>query len=331
MMRKILLLLCLLSTLCGFGQNIFTSFVENKKISFAIITNDTFHFRNPNLSLLLRDALSKGKVKGSIIEDEKNFSTLTYANKEAIINRVAPNRESKVMDADGNITATVVEAEDPLFSSRYFDEQTNDLLEIQEVLYIESGILKSYVPYVSPKYAVFTSWGQKLGISNSFSTAFNKKRSISSSLKKKAVLIGTTKTIKRLDTVQQQNLLKQLYGQNLLQALWPNLHKKQYEFYKMDSLIKIPFEKINMGLVSNPAVPVYDAEGNLTGTKMYPMDDQPLNLSLITNIQLEQNWYYHAGKNILFNLITELVLYTKKTDENTGAERTAPVLKIILR
>jgi hypothetical protein len=43
------------------------------------------------------------------------------------------------MDAEGNITATVVEAEDPLFSTRYFDEQTSDLVEVQQILYIESG------------------------------------------------------------------------------------------------------------------------------------------------------------------------------------------------
>jgi hypothetical protein len=77
-------------------------------------------------------------------------------------------------------------------------------------------------------------------------------------------------------------MLKQLYGQNLLQAIWPYLHRKQYEFYRMDSSIKIPFEKINMSLVSNPAVPQYNAEGNLTGVNIFPMQTQPLNPSVIT-------------------------------------------------
>ena len=96
-------------------------------------------------------------------------------------------------------------------------------------------------------------------------------------------------------------------------------------------LTKIPFEKINMGLVSNPAVPQYDAEGKVTGVKVFPMDDQPLNLSVITKMELTQKWYYNTGKNILFSTIDELLLYAKKTDEITAAEITVPVLKIMLK
>jgi hypothetical protein len=330
-MKKILPLFFLLYAQAGFSQNTFTKFIENKKVQFAMLANDTFHFSNPDLSSLLRESFNKGKIKVSLLEDDKATGKLTYANKEAVINRIAPNRESKVVDAEGNVTATVVEAEDPLFSTRYFDEQTRDLVEVQQVLYLESGKLRSYIPYISPKYAVFTSWGQKLGISNAFSTGFNKSRSLSSSVKKKAGLAGITRTMLRLDTVLQQNMLKQLYGQNLLQALWPHLHKKQYDIYRMDSAMKIPFEKINMSLVQNLRVPVYDAEGNVTGSKKISMDDQPLNPAMISSVQIVQSWYYHARKNLLFNEITELVLYAKKSPQEAGVEITAPILKIMLK
>jgi hypothetical protein len=280
---------------------------------------------------LLRDGFDKGKISVSIPDDDKAAGKVTYSSKEAILNRLAPNRESRVVDADGNVTSMVVEAGSPLFSSRYFDEQTKDLVETAQILYIESGVLKSYVPYISPKYAVFTSWGQKLGISNSFTTGFNKDRSISSAIRKKAVFMGTTTTGIRLDTISQETMLKQLYGQNIVQALWLHLDTKRYEFYRLDSMIKIPFEKINIGLVQNLSVPVYDAEGNVTGSKKIFMDDQPLNPSMMSSVQIVQNWYYHAERNLVFNKITELVLYAKKSPGEAGVEIAAPILKIMLK
>src|SRR6187397_1374794 len=102
-MKKILSSFFILYCQFSFSQNPFTKFVESKKVQFAIVTNDTFHFSNPNLSFLFRDSFNKGKIKAGIIPEGENISKIIYSSKEAIINRIAPNRESKVMDAEGNI------------------------------------------------------------------------------------------------------------------------------------------------------------------------------------------------------------------------------------
>ncbi len=331
MMRPLFLLLCLIFTRDCFSQDIYTKFVESRKIQFATRISDTFHFADPNLSLLLREQLGKGNIKAALPTEEKTNNKIKYARAEEIRARIAPNKEIKVIDGDGNVTATVVEAEDPLLASRYFDEQTRDMLEVPQVFYIESGKMKSYIPYFSVKNAVSTSWGQKLGISNAFHTGFNKDRSLSSSVKKKARLVAGTKTMIRLDTPQSQTQLKQLSGQNFLQALWPHLHKKQFEIYRVDSMIKIPFDKLHMGLISKISVPVYDADGNITGNKLFSMDDQPLDPETLREMELVQTWYYSDRKNILFSTLNELVLYAERKDEKTGSQVMAPILKIMLK
>lgn len=296
-------------------------------MQWAADINDTFHFANPNLSLVLRNRFNAGAIKVSSIEDDKNISKINYITKDAVINKIAPNKERKIEEEARTITAS----EDPLFSPYYFDEQTNDLLEIQQIIYIQSGRLKSYIPWVAPKYAVYTSWGQKLGMANAFNTTFNKQRHKSSSLKKKVQLLGSTKKMIRLDT--NQNMLKQLYAQNLLQALWPHLHKKQYQIYGADSAIKISFEKINKTLLDTQQIniPVYDEEGNLTANKILTQQDQPLDLSSVTGVEIIQHWFYNAKKNIVLNTIEQLVLYAHKWNNGRQDRLASPILKIMLQ
>ncbi len=330
MKTRLFLLLCCLLTRDCFSQDIFVKFVESRKIQFATQLPDTFHFGDPNLSLLIRQRLSRENIKAVLPTEEKTGNKIKYARPEEIRARIAPNKEVKVIDEDGNVTATVVESEDPLFAARYFDEQTRDMVEIPQVIYIESGKLRSYIPYFSTKYAVSTSWGQKLGISNAFNTGYNKNRKLSSRVKRRSKLLAGTKTLVRLDTVQSQNLLKQLYGQNLLQALWPHFHKKQFEIYRMDSMIKIPFEKLNMGLVSQINVPVYSEDGTLEGSTKFPVETLPLLPAAVGEMQVVQNWFYNERKNILFSNITELLLFPA-SNFSQSVPQGKPVLKILLK
>lgn len=329
-MRQTLLLLSLLFSVEGFCQDRFTKFVQQKQIVFATQITDTIHFSDPNVSLLLRQHLSAGKIR-SIIPSEEKIQVLKYAGPDEVRMRIAPNQVVKLVDGEGNETGTVVDPTDPLLHSRYFDEQTQDLLEVPQILYVECGRLKSHIPYVSTKYAVIPSWGQKLGISNAFHTAINTDRRLSSRTIKKATALGNSKTIIRLDTVNSNTLLlKVLYGQNLLEALWPSLHKKDYLFSRMDTQQAIPFKKLHMGLLSGMAVPVYDADGRVSATKS-PMDAQPLLPTAFNEMQLSQSWFYNEKKNVFFTRITEVTLYAPDANNAPGIRVNKAVLKILLK
>lgn len=256
---------------------------------------------------------------------------IKYATTDEIRDRIAPNKAIKVIDSAGTETATVIDATDPLLDSRYFDEQTNDMLEVPQIVYVESGRVKSYVPFFSAKYAVFTSWGQKLGVSNAFNTGFNTDMDISIRAERKSAIVGHTSTTIRLDTLDSNKPLKQLYGQNLLQALWPHLRDKRYDIYRMDSMLLTPFNKLHKGLISQLSVPVYDADGGIQGHTKFAMETLPLLATDFNEMQLTQTWYYNEQKNILFSRITELVLYAPAENYAPGTRLNKPMLKILLK
>lgn len=307
-----------------FAQSLFTKFVEDKKIQWAAASADTFHFIQPDLSLILRERFDKGEIKVALLENIEGLNKITYSSKESILNRIAPNREKPVTGENGNIISTVREADNPLVSSKYFDERSRNLLEIQQVFYIEDGLLKNITNAVSPKYSVKTSWGETLGISNAFTTSFNDKRTIKRSVKRKAILLGTTNTFCLLKNAPFK-MLKQLYEQNILDALWPQLGKKGYEITRIDSSKKISVKDINISLLGNTEtinVPVYDANGNIQNTlAALPL----LTPASFTAIGITQQWYYSKEKNIVFCSISSLTLYALKDAIET------PVVKINLK
>jgi hypothetical protein len=314
------------------AQDQYTKFVEKPSVTWAADISDTFHFSNPNLSLLLRERLNKAEIKAGIIESEAGASVKKETALEAILDRVAPNRVKQIINADGNIISIIKEAENPLLSSFYFDRQTSDMVEMKQVLYVQSGKLKTYIPFVSPKYSVYTSWGQKLGIANAFSTAFTTKRSFSKQVRKKAISLGSSVTKINLEQPAPINMLKQLYGQNLLQALWPGLKKNYYSVYRTDSSIQISFSKINESLI-NPALltmPLFETSEN-TGRQTINLELPMLTPASFSSIELVQDWYYHTKSNRVYSSITQLTLQAYKWTNNKKNDKETPVLKILLK
>ncbi|MBC7867685.1 MAG: hypothetical protein H7X88_09130 [Gloeobacteraceae cyanobacterium ES-bin-316] len=315
-----------------FCQDTFIKFVSKSSVQWAAQATDTFHFKTPNLSLLLRERFNKGDIKVGITEPAALGKVEYVPSKEAILERIAPNRVKQIVDEEGNITGTAIDAENPLFSTTYFDSLVNDLVEIPQVMYIESGKLKTYTAWVSPKYAVFTSWGQRLGISNAFSTAFNTSRSFSSKQFKNSILLGRSAAQLKLDSTGQLQMIKQLYAQNLLQALWPWLHTKHYQIIRLDSAVTIPFEKLNMSLLNNQIlnIPKYDEEGNISN-RTVNLSAQPLDPSAFTKLEIVQDWFYYEKGNKVFSRIQHLVLYAYKYKNNQVEAQATPVLKIMLK
>jgi len=331
-MKKFVFIFLLVYSQTLLSQDKYSRFIEKSTVVWAADFTDTFHFSNPNLSYLLRERLTKGEIKASIIENEFEKTVKNNVSADDIINRVAPNREKQITDDAGNIISTIKETENPLLSSHYFDSQTNNILELHQILYLQSGILKSYIPWVSPKYSVYTSWGEKLGIANAFSTGFKESRCIKKPIRKKAILLSSTSTTIILDTAVKMKMIKQLYANNLLQALWPYLAKKNYQIYLADSSIQIPVSKMTESLI-NPGViqiPVYDSEGNISSQKI-TLQDHLLTPASFTSIELMQDWFYHAKSNTAFNKITHIILRAPKWNNGKKDDKESDILKIMLQ
>jgi hypothetical protein len=315
------------------AQNKYTSFIEKSSVTWATDATDTARFESPNLSLLLRQQLAKEKIKVAVVEPGSSSATeIRFVKKADIIQIIAPNRVAQVVDSNGNNAGTVIEAEDPLLSSRYFDEETTSKVEVAQILYVESGKLKSYVPWVSTKYTITTSWGERLGIANAFSTAFSTSRTDSRRTKRKSTNLGSGTMTLMMDSTSASRSLKQLYGQNLVQALWPHLGSKNYGLQLPGAKVPIQFSKINQTLIeeSPVAVPVYDEEGNVTSGGVILQESQPLNLSQITRIDLVQDWYYHARTNRVFSTTRQIILYAVRSKGGVSSGTSAPILSILV-
>lgn len=326
---KILLfyLLCLVTT-CTYGQNDYTNFIACKKITWAADATDTLRFSDFNLSLYLREKLVAKKIKVSLPVDEFQLKHSVNADVGQIRQKVAPNRVAQMIDGEGNNTGEVMEADDPLFSEKYFDSLTNDILEANEILYIRNGRLLTYTPWLSVKYNVYTSWGEKLGIANAFNTAFKSSTKIRSSLKRKAIHVGQSKKRWTL-TSGNIKMLKQLYEQNILEALWPHLNEKYYSFYDVENSARIDFKNINSSIINSQEirVPVYDSLGN-AGVQIVPFP--PLSLLDFIEVEITQNWFFNKKKNQAYSKITNIVFYAKKWHNGVQDKLASPALNIVV-
>lgn len=303
----LLLLICFSVNLSA--QNKFTRFVEGKRITWATEFTDTLHFSNPNLSELLRTQFYEGKIKAALVENSQTMQPVIFQSLPEVLQRMRPNAE-----IENN------SLRDSLFSSSAFDERTRDMVEVRDIIYLEKGKLRSQVYTVSPKYLVQTSWGMVLGVSNLFTTAFNDKRSPSKSVLKKAMPVGGSSRRIVLDEEAGYSL-KQLYGQNLLDAIWNDLDGKNYEIYRLDSNKRISLRDISAGLIR---VPVYDETGKIARSV-----DGPLSPESFHSVDIVQNWSYNKEKNLLFGTISHLLLNLKNgTSEN---EMLQPLLKIVVK
>lgn len=300
----------LFATTGSHAQNKFTRFVESKKISWAADLSDTFHFPRPNLSELLREQFFNNKIKVALVEDMQTMQPISYESLPAVLSRMRPNVEIEP-----------AAYRDSLFSPNAFDQRLKDLVEIRDIVYIEKGLLRSYAYAVSPKYLVQTSWGLVLGMSNLFTTALTEKRTFSNSVQKKATTLGSTIQTIVLDD-NGAKAIKQLYGQNLLQALWPYLTSKHYEIFRVDSNKKIDLQEVTLSLIQ---VPAYDGNGNIVPAPVAPA----LSAESFYSVDIVQDWFYNKEKNILLGKIAYLLLNIKSGGSDDPTIK--PLLKIVVK
>ena len=209
------------------------------------------------------------------------------------------------------------------------DTATFNMVMTTEILFIESGLLKNYVPWITAAIPVKTSLGVFLGYSDYFSTCFNIDRHYTAFAKTKVLYLKQTSRLIFLDSINPVFKLKELYGRNLLQTLWPSILKNKFEIISLKRNKTINAKQLNTDIITDvvPGVPMYDSLGNPAGSKSL---NQELSAADFNSIELVQDWYYDYTKNIVFNKIKELYLYANKLTYDYSDQKTTPVLKIVL-
>lgn len=302
----------------------FDKFVNKPKIKWAAYASDTINFANAGLNNLLLNRLGKNEIKASLpIESRTSASNqIKYITQDQIDNTFYGDNADLVMDSSGNVVSQ--KRAIPKKDSSNFK-----LTEVTQILYIEKGILKSYIPFVTPTLPVFMSTGKYIGERFYFTTCFNNRYNYKSRKKNKVIFLSQTKKMIKLKPAEATDNLKEMYGQNLLETLWPHVLKNEIAAFSIDNKRKLQPEELNITLTSEMPVlaPIYDSTSVSTVFE-YKVVADAINPERFTDVELVQDWYYDQKKNKVFSFIKEMVLYLSKFDKKED-KIPMPVLKLV--
>ena len=327
MIKNLIVLLLLLSNI-SFAQykprpTQFDKFVNKPNIEWAAYASDTFNFTKADLNNLLLNRIGKNEIKASLpVESRTNGADqIKYTIKDSIDHAFYGDNVDFTMDSLGN----VVGQKRPIPKR---DTSNFKVTEVTQILYIENGTLKSYIPFVTPMLPVFMSSGNYIGEQFYFTTGYNYKYNYKPRKKNKLIFLGQTKKMIKLDPPQPTEKLKEMYGRNLLQAIWPSVLNNKIDAFSLDNR-KLKPEELDITLAYNEPLlaPVYDSVGTVFS---YVVTSNPIDTRQFTDLQLVQDWYYDYKKNKVFSIIKEMVLYLIKFNK-TEDKAPVPVLSLVFK
>ena len=323
-MTKKLTLIFLFASQVLFAQNKplptqFDKFVNKPGIEWAAYASDTVNFTSAGLNNLLLKRISKNEIKASKPVESRTAETdkITYCPLDSIDQAFYGDRIDIMMDSTG--TQYFMKREVPEKDSSNFKRT-----EVTQILYIEKGKLKSYIPFITPTLPVYMSTGKYIGERFYFTSCYNYTYNNKPRYKSKLIFLTQTKKMISLATTQNDQL-KEMYGQNLVEAIWPHVLKNKIDVFAIKDNWKLKREELDISIAVNEPilVPIYDSAGNVIS---YVVTSKPVDMNRFTDVQLVQDWYYDHKRNKIYSNIKELILLLKKDDKEM-----APVLRLVFR
>ena len=320
MKRALIFFICACGAINATAQTPLPDFIKDKKIVWAAYASDSFRFTQ-NLSALLRRDFANGKIEAYTPSDKQHEPSTQKLPLSIVRQRIDPATNEN-QDYAGSTNA------DPLFSSVYFDNLANDLVQVEQIIYVEGAKVKSFVPWVTPLFSVITPNLNNLGLAELFSTAQAKSTAVPARVKRRSVYLG--ETVKSFND-SADLMVKQYFQQHFAEAIWPGLNHTNVTVYRLDSNIIVPFEKLNASAIGEHVVnvPVYDSSGEIVGNKAYA---EPLSPRMFNSYTLSQRWYYDARAERVFNEVISAVLYATLFDNNgIPSDKPVPVLRLVFK
>ncbi|MFM6926567.1 MAG: hypothetical protein ACKOU7_13755, partial [Ferruginibacter sp.] len=146
----------------------FDQFVNKSKITWAAYSSDTIDFSDADLNNQLLKRLADKEIKASLPVESRTGSanSVTYTMLDSIDKAFYGDHADLMMDSAGN----------EVLVKRAIPEKNRSnfrVTEVTQILYIENGKLKSYIPFVTPTLPVFMSSGNYIGERFYFTSCFN--------------------------------------------------------------------------------------------------------------------------------------------------------------
>jgi hypothetical protein len=330
-MKKKLAVISLLISQVSFAQirnypTQFDEFIIHSKIEWAAYASDTFNFSKAGLNNLLTERLVKKEIRASLPVESRTVDAnqINYVSYDTVLENhfrdIYP--PVPVLDSLGNVIEYKRQIPE-------IDTSTFMITEVTQILYIENGTLKSYIPWVTPTLPVHLSTGVYLGESFYYNTAYNFNYKYKSRKRNKIIFLKQTNKKLKLSPADTDNQLKGLYGRNLIETLWPYVLQNKIELFSVDNNnIVNPAELDNRFSFTQPIViPLFDSVNRISAFKM---ENNALEPQKFTDAALVQDWYYDATKNIVFNKITAMYLYVNSSNKE-DEKKPEPVFKLVFK
>ena len=300
---------------------LFDKFVNKSGIEWAAYASDTVNFTRADINNLLLKRIIKHEIKASkpVESRTSDADKITFSPMDSIDLAFYGDRIDILMDSTG--TQYFMKRELPEKDSSNFKGT-----EVTQILYIEKGKLKSYIPFITPTLPVYMmSSGKYIGERFYFTSCFNYTFNSKPRNKNKLFFLTQTKKMISLTKTQKTDQLKEMYGQNLVETLWPHVLKNELDVFAIKDNRKLKPEESAISLAINEPVliPIYDSVGTVIS---YVVSAKPINLKSFTAVQLLQDWHYDRKRNKVYSDIKEMILYVKEDDKET-----LPVLRLVFR
>lgn len=277
---------------------------------WAAYANDTASFTGTGFTEKLFVAYERGKIRGIIPLENGTAGEdrLLYRNAKELEHLLAPG-------ADTLYTGEAMEIQTK--TAKLSERFANAVFELYRILYIRNGILRSYITRISPKTTLVTSNGIALGLLESVSFAVNKKYRAKLRSAGKMNYLGKITSTFVADSIPAQQRLKETFGRNIIETLWPHVISGKISVYAGTGKEKITPAQLSAGNYPGAEliqVPVYDSTGDLIGNRsMY----YELNAGSFDKISITEEIYYDVKRNIVLSKIPELLLYKKLFGPNS--------------
>ncbi len=293
-------------------------FIEKSPVSWAVYVNDTSSIFHDILEKQILPKYISGEIKGfapvdngDTAEDHlhlRNFGELVSLKYTA--DTVYEDGGYKIKnDFSKNVADTILTS--PVF--------------FHEIIYTEKGILKSYTSRISPWLPIYTMSGFLIGRGELVSFCLNKK--YNNSISSRCIYAGRTKKMIVADSTGKAERLKEHYGMNIIDVLWPYMMKGDLPVYSA-----VTNESLSPGNILSGRIPGGDSISvAVDETDSVPGHYRTLYIELTARsfdrIEITQDRYYDPKKNIVLCEIPEAVLYTKTAEEALSK----PLLRIVFK
>ena len=304
----------------------FDQFIKQPGIEWAAYINDTVRFTKFNLNAHLVDRLFRHSIKASfpVGSGSPQAARVTYLKTSESKKLLFNFEDVQSFDSEGNLSLKNKTA------NLKSDTSGITLSDVTEILFVENGQLGSYIPWIAPMVPVVTSTGTYLGDGDWFSTCFSPRYHFVPPTSAKEIYLGNSVRKISVDSIEPGRRLKELYGRNLVQTIWPYIIKGTFKVNSPKTGKLISAADLNTELINEERkeVPVYDSLGNQMGVRFVT---DPLSPLVFSMAQLKQDWYYHDATNTVYSRIRELILCAKKQSASGEARDATEILRIIIK